>query len=80
MFKLIICRNRIYLANITCSKSTIKSLEKGVKHVKVNNKKHQNDVNDVILVFLLTLNILHTFASVYIIYFEKVNVRWTMMN
>ena len=29
---------------------------------KVNNKKHQDDVIDVILVFLLlTLNIFHTF-------------------
>ena len=29
---------------------------------KVNNKKHQNDATDVVLVFLLfTLNIFHTF-------------------
>ena len=34
---------------------------------KNNNKKHENDVADVVLVFLLTLNILD---------FEKVNVSW----
>ena len=30
---------------------------------KVNKQKHQNDINDVVLVFLLlTLNIFHTFS------------------
>ena len=38
--------------------------------------KTQNDV-DVALVFsLLTLNIFHTFFSVSIVHFEKVNVSW----
>ena len=37
-----------------CSKLTVETLEKGLKHV--------SDVNDVVLVFLLlTLNIFHTF-------------------
>ena len=51
---------------LTCSKSTIETLEKSVKYV-----------NDVVLVFLLlTLNIIHTFSSVSIIEFEQVNVSW----
>ena len=44
---------------------------------KVNKKKHQNDVNDVVMVFLLlTLNIFDTFLSDSIIDFEQVNVSW----
>ena len=43
---------------------------------KVNNKKTQNDVSDVVLVFLLlTLNIFHIFSSVSIVDFDQVNVR-----
>ena len=39
--------------------------------------KHQNDVNDIVLVFLLlTLNIFHFFFSVSIVDFEQVNVSW----
>ena len=39
--------------------------------LKVNNKKHQNDVHDVVLVFLwLTLSIFHNFSSVRIVEFE----------
>ena len=42
----------------TFSKSAIETLEKGVKYVKVND----NDVIDVVLVFLmLTLNIFYLF-------------------
>ena len=35
----------------TCSKSTIETLETGVKYVQSQQEKHQNEVNDVILVF-----------------------------
>ena len=54
-------------ANIYLFKVTIKTLEKGVKHV-----------DDVVLLFLLlTLNIFHTFFSgVSIVDFEQVNVSW----
>ena len=42
---------------------------------KVNNKENQNYVTDVILVsLLLILSIFHTFFSVCIVNFEKVNV------
>ena len=41
---------------------------------KVNNKKYQNDVNEVVLMFILTLNIFHTFPSVSNVGFEQVNV------
>ena len=43
--------------------------------LKVNNWKHQNDVIDVVLVFLLlTSNTFHTFFSDYIVNFEQANV------
>ena len=46
----------------TCSKSTIVALEKGVKYVQSLQYKHQNDVIDFALVFLLpTLNTFHSF-------------------
>ena len=42
---------------------------------KVNKKKHQKGVNDVVLMFsLLTLNIFHTFSTVSIVDFEQVHV------
>ena len=37
----------------TCSNSTIEKLEQGVKYVQNYHWKHQNDVIDVVLVFLL---------------------------
>ena len=40
---------------------------------KVNNKKAQNDIKDVVLVFFLTLNIFRTISSVSIVDFEQVN-------
>ena len=44
------------------SKSTIEPLEKGLKYVQSYQWKHQNNVIDVVLVFLLlTLKIFHTF-------------------
>ena len=44
---------------------------------KVNNKNYKNNVNDVLLVFLLlTLNVFHTFFSVSIVDFKQVNVNW----
>ena len=42
---------------------------------KVNKKNFQNDVSDVVLVFLL----LTPFSSVSIIDFEQVNVSWRRM-
>ena len=50
----------------TCSKLTIEKLEKGVEYVHKKTpkltKNLQNDVNDVVLVFLLLrLNIFYTF-------------------
>ena len=61
----------------TCSNLTIETPGKGVKYVQSKQKKHQNDVNDVVMVFLLlTLNIFDTFLSDSIIDFEQVNVSW----
>ena len=41
---------------------------------KVND---QNDVSDIVLVFLLlTIDIFYTFSSVCIVVFEQVNVYW----
>ena len=46
----------------TCSKSILETLQKGGKYNQSKHKKHQNKVNNVVLVFLLlTLNISHTF-------------------
>ena len=40
----------------------METLEKGVKHIQSQQKRHQKDVTDVVLVFLLlTPNIFHTF-------------------
>ena len=57
------CWDKIFTQlTFTCSKSTIETLEKEVKYVQSYLQKHQKDVHDVVLVFLLlTLNILHTF-------------------
>ena len=58
------------------SKSTIETLERGVKYVQSQQLKHQNAVIDVVLVFLLlTLNIFHTFLNCVYCYFEQVNLR-----
>ena len=44
---------------------------------KVLNKKHQNDVSDVFLGFLLlVLNIITPASSVSIVEFEQVNITW----
>ena len=49
----------------TCPKSTIETLEKGMKYVQSQQQRQQIDVNDIIAVslmsFLLTLNIFYTF-------------------
>ena len=46
---------------ITCSKSTIKTVEQGVKYVQIKQKRQQNDTTGIVLVSLLfTLNIFHT--------------------
>ena len=58
-----------YQQIFTCPMSTMETLEKGVKYVQ----RHQNEVVDVALVLLLlTLNIFHTFCSVFIGNFEHV--------
>ena len=44
--------------------------------MKYAQTKHQKDVNDVTLVFLLLTYILHLFLSVSIVGFEQVNVSW----
>ena len=45
-----------------CTKSTTETLEKGLTCVESKQKRHQNDVTDVVLVSLwLTLNIFHIF-------------------
>ena len=45
--------------------------------LKLNNKKKQKHVNDLVLVFLLlTLNIFHTFSNVSIVGFEQVHLNW----
>ena len=42
--------------------------------------RHENDVNDIVLVFLLlTLNVFHSFFSASIVDFEQVNVCWVKM-
>ena len=43
------------------SQSGIETLEKGVKYVQVNNEKYQSVIDIVLVFFLLTLNIFHTF-------------------
>ena len=63
-------RNSISQQTFFCSKLTIQTLGKCVEYVQVN-------VNDLILVsFLLSLNIFHTFFSVSVADFELVNVYW----
>ena len=48
--------------HIQTSNSTIETLKKVVNYVQSNWQKHQNDVIDVVLVFLLVnLKIFHTF-------------------
>ena len=54
-------------------------LKKSVAYKK-NRVNHENDVNGVVLVFLLlTLNIFHTFFSISIVEFEQVNVSWEVV-
>ena len=43
------------------SQSAIETLEKGVKYVQVNDEKYQSVIDVVLVFFLLTLNIFHTF-------------------
>ena len=61
----------------TCLKSTKKTVGNGVKYVQKLQQRHQNDVNDIVLVsLLLTLNISQTFFYYFIGDFEQVNVDW----
>ena len=51
-----------FQANIYLFKVAIERQEKGIKYVQSEQLKNQNDVNDIVLLFLLlTLNIFHTF-------------------
>ena len=60
---------------VTCLKSTMETLLKGVKLFKVNNK----NASDVILVFLLlSMNNFTPFSSVSIIDFKQINVSWIL--
>ena len=46
----------------TCSKSAIETLAIGVEYAQSEQKRHQNDIIDIVLVFLLlTLNMFHIF-------------------
>ena len=48
-----------------------------MKYVQRLQQKHQNDLIDIVLVFLLlTLNYFISFSSVSIVDFEEVNVSW----
>ena len=59
----------------SCSKSQYKNQKKSWNIFKVK-KKHQNDANDVVLMyFLLTWTYFTPFSSVSIGNFEQVNVR-----
>ena len=50
-----------FQANVTCSNSTKEAADKRVKYIQSEQKGHQNDVIDIVLVsLLLTLNINHT--------------------
>ena len=60
--KLFVALKVVTQFTFTFSKSTIETLEKGVEHILNEKQANQNDVNDVVLVFLLlTTNIFHTF-------------------
>ena len=64
-----------YAANICLFKVRNKNNRKKCGICSKLTKKHQNDVNDVVLVFLLlTLNIFHTFFNVSTVDFEQANV------
>ena len=67
----------LYPGNIHLSKVAIATLEKGVKCVQSWQEKHQNDVIDVALVFLLlTLTHFTPFSIVSVVDFEEVNISW----
>ena len=62
---------------LTCSKSTMETLEKVAKYVQSLTIKTPGNVIDVVQVFLLiTLKIFTPFSSVSIVDFEQVNVSW----
>ena len=57
---------------LTFTSSTTETLEIGEKSVQSQLKRHQNEVNDVVLVFLLlALNIFHFLSSVSFVDFEQ---------
>ena len=61
----------------TCSKSTLKTLEKGLTHVQSYQWRCQKDVIEVVLVSsLLNLNYFKSSPSFPIVDFEQVNICW----
>ena len=66
-------------ANIYLFKVNYRDTRKMCEIYSKFTKKHQNDVNDVVLEFLLlTLNIFTPFSSVSIVDFEQGNVTWNV--
>ena len=65
----------------TCSKSTIQTLEKGMKYAQTNNKD-TNNFNGVVLVpLLLTFNIFHFLFLMFLLNFliSTVDFKWVMI-
>ena len=61
----------------TCSKSTVKTLEKGLTHVQSYQWRYQKDVIEVVLVSsLLNLNYFKSSPSFPTVDFEQVNICW----
>ena len=46
---------------MTCSNLMIETLEKCMKYVQSQQQKHQNHVNDLIPVFIVSFEHIHTF-------------------
>ena len=65
--------------NIHLFKVNNRSTEKGVKYVQSQQYRHQNDVNNFVLVsILLAFNTFHTFCSVSIVDLEQVKNCWKL--
>ena len=61
---------------ITCSKLTIKALNKVRNMFKVNNKDTRTTPGVVLVSLLLTLNIFHTLFTAFIVNFGQVIAGW----
>ena len=60
---------------LICSKSTVETSEQCVKFAQGSQKRHQNDINNIVLVSLL-LTLIDFIPDVFIIDFEQVNAGW----